>query len=237
MKRKRTYGGTKRSRKKARRSLYRRRRRIRRRMVTSYQKQPAFSDAQIVKLRYADRVTLSGGIINYDTFSATSCYDPYVAAGGHQPMGFDQWAALYEHYIVLGAKCTIKFSMNAASSTTQNNNCICFLGLKPANTQVVTNIVTMMEQNKFKYKTLTGSTAQPFCVLKKGYSPRKYFGISNPRDDSDLRAAVTANPVENAYFEIGVGSTTGVTNHQTVEAFVLIEYLCLFTEPRCIGPS
>ena len=53
----------------------------------------------------------------YIAIRPDSCYDPEVAAGGTQPYGFDQYAALYQEYSVLGAKMNVKFWSTKGSAT------------------------------------------------------------------------------------------------------------------------
>ena len=69
-----------------------------------------FPNKNICKHRYADQCSIvytgSSGMITH-SFSANGLYDPNLAVGGHQPMGFDEQMAIYDHYCVLGAKITV----------------------------------------------------------------------------------------------------------------------------------
>lgn len=57
-----------------------------------------------VQLKYVERVTVgatTGGIIGGTAdFTINGLFDPNITGVGHQPMGFDQWAALYNMYKV-----------------------------------------------------------------------------------------------------------------------------------------
>jgi len=69
---------------------------------------------QIVKLRYAEDVNISAGIAlgSYD-FRANSIFDPNLTGIGHQPLGHDQWAVFYDHYVVLGARIKVTLTQAA----------------------------------------------------------------------------------------------------------------------------
>lgn len=64
-------------------------------------------DRYNVKLRYADYLVAADadgttGVTKW-RYACNSLYDPYYDAGGHQPNGFDKWAAIYKYYRVMGA--------------------------------------------------------------------------------------------------------------------------------------
>lgn len=85
----------------------------RRRRYKSSPRRPilsGFPPSKLVKLRYVDStLTLNpaAGLTQTIAYRANSVYNPYFPAGGHQPMGFDQWAAIYTRYVVVGAKITV----------------------------------------------------------------------------------------------------------------------------------
>lgn len=73
-----------------------------------------------VKLVYSQKINGGGttlGTAGTLQFNLNSLFDPDRTGVGHQPMGFDQLAALYERYIVTRAE--YKLTM-VNSSTTQN---------------------------------------------------------------------------------------------------------------------
>lgn len=70
------------------------------------------------KLIYCEKdISISPGLGSGDVklWSLSSLFDPYVTGVGHQPAGFDQLMAIYEQYLVLAAKVTVKFSNTGAS--------------------------------------------------------------------------------------------------------------------------
>lgn len=44
------------------------------------------------------------------TYRGNGCYDPDVAIGGHQPMGFDQMMQLYKRFYVAGSSIQVDFA-------------------------------------------------------------------------------------------------------------------------------
>ena len=67
-----------------------------------------FPSKNFVKLKYATwkDYTLATDMDTY-TFRGNSLVDPDYTGTGHQPRGFDQWAAFYNDYKVLGSKIKI----------------------------------------------------------------------------------------------------------------------------------
>lgn len=63
----------------------------------------AFPDRIEVELKYMDIFNISSFATNTvlnANYAANSCYDPDQVLTGHQPAGFDQWAAFYNKHIV-----------------------------------------------------------------------------------------------------------------------------------------
>lgn len=74
-------------------------------------------DSAYVKLRYLQTVqkTPIGFVANH-IFRGNSCFDPDFTSGGGQPVGFDQYAAMYNDYEVTGSSIRIKLINNSALS-------------------------------------------------------------------------------------------------------------------------
>lgn len=89
-----------------RRRYYGRRRRGRRAMTIPREIVPRLL---YVTLPYVENYnyTLNVNTQNEHIYRANSIYDPNFILTGHQPLGADQWANLYDRYTVVRSKCTI----------------------------------------------------------------------------------------------------------------------------------
>lgn len=216
------------------------RRKPRRRNYRVVRQPQVIADSQVVTLRYCDAISLDAGIDTraYDTWSATSIYDPYVGVGGHQPLGSDEWSQFYNHYMVLGAKITAHFDVYSDAA---GDSMIAVAKLSDTSTWTPTDVNTLIEQNKSNYRFLTsrpGSRNQG--TVKAYYSPRKFFNLKNPRDEHDLRGVTGdagSSPTENAYFHIGVAGMNPADNPTAVNVRVIVEYRVLYTERKNIAAS
>lgn len=89
-----------------------------RRMVSKpYRRRPVFvqrprisgfPDFMFAKLKYTQSYHSSSALQQNFVWRANSLYDPDVAIGGHQPMYFDQYMAVYGYGVCYGSKLTIK---------------------------------------------------------------------------------------------------------------------------------
>jgi len=66
-------------------------------------------DKMIVHLPYVINIISPANIAVFATTMHTAAYDPEFAVGGHQPMGYDQYAVFYENCRVFGVTGTVKF--------------------------------------------------------------------------------------------------------------------------------
>jgi hypothetical protein len=128
--------------------------------------------------------------------------------GGHQPYGWDQMAALYRYYKVVG--CTMRFTFMNQQST----NAIAFVRQVPVDenaTMEGTHVNFMSERpGTHHVPTQPGGGVPPTLDLRINI-PRQ-LGISPEQfkaDVSQYSAAVTAAPARYAYVQIGcAGSAT-----------------------------
>lgn len=223
---------------KSRRSFKKRRTlRARRRVRARISSKLGLPESKLVRMRYVEFIQLDAGVGTpaYDTFSATSCFDPYVGAGGHQPLGFDEMSSWYDNYQVMGAKCTA----NARVYATNVSDAV-WLVCQTSNdtTAPASNINQYIEQKDVRYTFLTSATgSKNIGRVSTTYSPRKQFAIKDPKDDQHLRAITTTSPAKNAYFQIIVGADNPADNPTTVGIRVVIDYLVLFTGRKHLAQS
>lgn len=68
---------------------------------------PAFMDT---KLCYSEIITMDPNIGTYTSYSfaANDCFDPNVTGGGHQPLNYDQFTALYNKWCVTSSNILVR---------------------------------------------------------------------------------------------------------------------------------
>lgn len=185
-------------------------------------------------LRYNTSAQLSStsGLMKNYTMRANSVFDPDYTSVGHQPMGFDQWSLLFNHYVVLGAKMKVRF-MNESGSTSAMPPYYCGVLITDQVAFPYTNSSSVIEAQKGNSKM--SQWIYP-SFITQNFSAKKYFNVTDVRDNFDrLGASVTANPQEGAYYQIWmapVGSQTAA-----VTADITIEYIVEFCEPKDLAQS
>jgi len=191
-----------------------------------------FPRTTAVRLRYVTGLILNPtlGNIASHVFRANSCFDPDSTAGGHQPMNFDMWSTLYNHYIVVGSKISCNFLFNSAGVT---QGCIYGIMLTDDVTYS-TDPTTIMEQGLTRYKVADYAWANGRHKVSRGFSCKKFFNVTNPLDNTDrLGATVIANPNEQANFVVFVGPTPSSSiDLPGTDVQVVIEFTVIFSEPK-----
>ena len=179
-------------------------------------------------LRYCDNLTLdpgTGGTIAGDVLGANITADPYVAAGGHQPRGYDQFMAMYNHCTVIGSRILCQFVNTDAANAVQ-----CGIALRASPT-LETNLVDYIEQGNCSYRICGTSDGTNSVSVKHSFN-NKFLGISKPLSNTAIRNSHTNNCDEIAYYQVFVASPTGAADPTSVLVQLSIEYVCVFTEPR-----
>lgn len=161
--------------------------------------------------------------------SCNGMYDPNVSLGGHQPLYFDQMAALYDHYLVIGSKITVTFPPPADA----NMNVGIYIDDDAGNS--LTSSDTVTEQTQAVRALLTPNATTSF-QLTKSWSAKKYFGGSILAN-TELQGTSGANPTEQSYYMIFCQSQTSPTAAYTYNPIVSIEYIAIWKELKEVGSS
>lgn len=159
----------------------------------------------IVHLNYVDTITMGNNlnIIASRTFRCNSLFDPDYTGSGHQPLYFDQLAALYQYYKV--NKASISVMANNLSGSGITNNILVGLDILSTDNSIDLDINTIRERAHSKYSMLT--TQFPMKKLKAGWNINK----SLIKDADGTAALCTANPALVDYFRIYAMSLDGTT--------------------------
>lgn len=180
---------------------------------------------QTVVLRYSDWIDMNASQTVPATFTlkANGMFDPQVAAGGHQPRGFDQMAALYRKYEV--KKCLLEVWCN------------------PTDVRGMVTITnrwdnTILSANKDLFED-PEAVIKPFnsesgpVYIKKQIVIKKF---ASPADFDILDAPVTGDPGKPIYFKIGVAGM-GSDDPGTVTCRFRLTYEAEFHDPKELTSS
>lgn len=185
--------------------------------------------------KYFENVNINsvGGALATYAFSTNGMYDPVVAIGGHQPMYFDQLAALYARYVVIGAKISVKF-LNADANT---GLIACGIVIDDDYVLGATNFNELNEQTQAtRPKYIAYNATTPVTQVSK-WSARKFFASSqNIIGNSNLGAAPTSNPSQQSFFVL-YAQCIDLASTVTVFAEVSIEYIAVWTELKDVTQS
>lgn len=188
-----------------------------------------FPRSIITKLRYCDTISLTSttGAVGSYVFRINSCFDPDLTGVGHQPLYYDQFAAIYNYYNVNGAKITFKVS--------NVDNVPAVVGVtKSPNGSLSSVLSTNMEDTDSVHQVIgQGIGGRPYVELFSTYSMAMDKTIS---DTSETRAAVGSNPAQSFYIALYLRSLNG-TSSVTVNFTVEIDFTVQFEELTNIAGS
>ncbi len=190
---------------------------------------PLFPPKTRKQLRYASGhigLSSTSGVVVTQVFSLNGMYDPDVTGTGHQPMGFDQMMAFYEHYTVIRTRCECRFA--SATGT---------FGVACARVDAAATPITNIEQiMEFGGNVTAGLEAVGSLgankVLNFNVDIAKFQGVPKKAllADTTLRGDVANNPSEQSYLHCQLFNPAGVTC--TANLYVIMEFDAIFTEPR-----
>lgn len=150
-----------------------------------------------------------------------SINDPDQTGTGRQPLYHDQLQALYERYVVLGAKLTVQFvQVPSPIANAQPSGPVTVGVLAENNASSASLLSTLLENNTSKSKNLLAeSNGDAWFTIT--YSPEKDLGVG--ADDDTVHASFGSNPSVQWYGTLFACETNGITA-VTVNAKVTLEY-------------
>lgn len=179
-----------------------------------------------VNLEYVETIKLqaASGVFTTYFFSANGMFDPNLTGTGHQPMYFDQYMALYNHFTVIGSKIVVRFLR------TNDTDPACRVGLLQSDDASYggsPNLDAIKEATLGKTKIIGLDT--PTVTMAMGWSAKKTFGGSTLGDDQ-LIGTATANPAEQSTFMLCLEGMPSNSTSCAVYAEVEIRYCAILDE-------
>jgi len=194
-----------------------------------------FPEKLTTTLRYVERITLViGGTTASKIFRMNSPFDPNYTDSGHQPMYFDQLAAVYGRYQVTGATLKCEFSP-ITSDTELVSNGPWLVGIGANNNGTFSsNVETKCEQNRTQYGHLTRDQATALTTLQMTYLPKRDLGL-NAMDDAQ-GAVVSTNPITTYWAEVWA-SNLGDSGTTNISCLITLDQKICFIRQKDISGS
>lgn len=187
-------------------------------------------------MRYAEGSNLNpgvAGVLSTHVMAANSIYDPNTSGTGHQPLGYDELAVFYDHYMVVRSKVTATFT---SSDLTVSAPATVGIFLTDVSSLTATDPNTIVEQNRAVHR-LYPYPRETALTLSKVFTAKKFF---NYKDDKDnLRtygASFGLNPTEGAFFVVFAGNQHSADT-ALIYVNILVEYDVLVSEPDELAAS
>lgn len=197
----------------------------------SYLKSGGLPSKKIVKMRYCEQIVLqsTSGTVATQVYWANGIYDPNYTGVGHQPLGHDEWAVLYNNYKVLRSNIKVQ------AGNTNAHPVLIAINRQDDPAGSTGNLDAVCEQPNTKWMQISATAGGPTSkTLKMGYVSRKQYP-SLGKDDT-LRPAFGASPSEGCYYVVKMQSTdAGQTIN--IPCLITIEYIVELTVPKILVQS
>lgn len=187
------------------------------------------------RFKYVEQTTINpaaSGLATVLVFSANGLYDPNVSGTGHQPRGFDQLMALYDHYVVTNSAIKVTFCNPDGSL----ENVVCGIN-------VIDGTVTNANPNDYleqPYNTYcviapeNGTSTIKTLNLKCNVG--KFLGRRSVLSDPELKGSASANPTEDVMFHIWCAGLKS-SDPASVEVLIELQYDAHLIEPVDVAQS
>lgn len=177
-----------------------------------------------------------------ETLRANSAYRPDPDDTDCIPLGFSQYAALFNRYVVLMSKIQVKIApqINTDGKAAQ----LWTLTLSDTDSanvipvpDTVNNVNQLIGQPGVHFKTgLNADQGGGYLTLSDVYTPRKTLGV--PATDQNVTSSVSSSPINLAHFNINAFPTHALdanTYYVTYQFF--IEFKIMFYERKVVAAT
>lgn len=194
-----------------------------------------FPDRTLTKLKYVDRISLAAGgsapANHY--FRCNSLFDPDLTGVGHQPLGFDEYAKLYSHYVVHSAFIEVIFT--GPDNVGANAEKAHIVGITINNDSADNRLWNATLEDATTVKTIIHDGSGPnVAVLTKGYKEKKIFPANKLYS---THSPVNNNPAEQTNWQVFAIRTVDTLTTSPIQALVTITYLAEFYERKDLDVS
>lgn len=214
----------------------------------SFHYPPYFADlppVRYAKLQYTD-VThapdVDAAALSIRAWRANDVYDPDYAVGGHQPFGFDQLIARYQHFTVershidvdimnTGEYKNAAWVIHLASAAGESSAAYAAGGIAGLVEQPRTSSVAMcgIMGNQTRQRSISFDFSAPTFFRKT---------LQSMLGSTSYSGSGTAGPGEDAYFEVSLFSPSGLALAFDYTAVrTTLTYWVVFSEPKYMAPS
>jgi len=189
-----------------------------------------FPKSMLIKLKYCQQIPINPAsmLIGTHVFRLNSIFDPDQTTGGHQPYGHDEYANIYQDYVVVGAKATIRFSQ----ITSGGQSGLYMLEARTEAAPLSNNPDAAMERSTTIWKVGI-SNAATTLVLK--WSRNVWFkgNVGNISQG----AIFGSNPAEEVFLHVMAASADSLGDFGVVNVNVQIEYIVKVSNPKNLVQS
>lgn len=206
-----------------------------------------FPTTRVCRFRYCQSFLLnpsnSGSAVG-QYFRANSPFDPNVSSPtGRHALGVNQWAPFYSYYMVIGSRCMVKFQRTQSNATA---NSLVGIFVTNSTTLLSSSATHIREQGLAKTRDLIGAqTGYRPPLVKKGFSPKKFFNVKDLKDVQErIGAVVNVDDPEFPpsdgdawYLVFAAVNIPGGETGAPIECTLTIDYAVLFSDPNELPDS
>lgn len=187
-----------------------------------------------VKMTYSSSFDLDDTLAGYKehVFRLNGLHDPDVTGTGHQPLGYDQWSAIYKAYFVYAAKFEAWFGGDESATVPFS----CGMAISQAATLIGSmDTIIEMPGSQWGKVGLSSAGAAPLHLTIPFTKIADVGGRKAINMEKDWGANFYTDPVEEVLVHLAAETTD--SNNLAVDVRVRITYYCWVYDPLDLAAS
>lgn len=187
------------------------------------------------KIKYHTTVTLNTSSLNDIIIRGNSINDPEYALGGGRPMYVEQFAQLYDRYVVYASNIDLAFTNTSGTG----GSAFAKVGVFPLSSPVpVNSTIEAIERDNCTWAQLGPNTGDQGILNMSMYAKSTaVLGLPNNEGDDDvISAPINSNPTREAFWHVFAG-TNDIATNTNIYVDITVVYYVKFYEKKQVARS
>ncbi len=194
---------------------------------TAYQNKAIFVRMPMVT---QNTLSITGETDKFLAIHLNDAFDPEAAIGGQQPLGYDQFKALWQQYEVIGCKWKVEFRRTGQNNLFAAGFCHAWVDDDATSQYNDLSWLQVQTLPKIHRKIMSIPGGRNDVTIMKGFATARKV-LPRGIDPAEYVANIAASPTQKVVLHVGISSFSTAVATETVSFIIRTVFYVRFFDP------